>query len=417
MAENMLSNRPDYGRTFNTAMWLVGLIASIQLFAVVWAVFANTGDPSPPYRQGAVPIPAGVGSGVNPSPSEGKVLIQNETLPPIPAEIRAAIEQQKLESYSSDSRASNLGGKLPGNIGVSRPVGDSEFSNTEMLPEPLFYGPADAPPSLSEVLASAVFTAERIEDPILERLVSTGKELRGEGNISSALQALRQAEDALPDHPRVLAEMAVTLSQMGANPKADNYWQKLVDIGPVSAGAYYKLARQQLAGEGPAAVDKVEKLMSIGEIRVDEAAPGSEGQKVALRIVIDSDPALKPVGDQLSLLVYFYDLVDGERIDASTADTSYLYPTEPYDWQTNGTEEIVVNYDQPVFTEEQRRDLGERRYYGYTIELYYRDRLQDRVVRPPEIAHSRIGESGLNSDAAPKTFGPENALFPDTPNL
>lgn len=413
----MLSNRPDYGRTFNTAMWLVGLIASVQLFAVVWAVFADTGDPSPPHIQGAVPVPVGVGSGVTPSPSEGEVLIQNETLPPIPAEIKAAIEQQKLESHPFNSRASNLGGKLPGTTGISRPVGDSEFSNTEMLPEPPFYGPNDASPSLSEVLASAVFTAGRIEDPILERLVSTGEELRGEGNISSALQALRQAEDALPDHPRVLAEMAATLSEMGANSKADNYWQQLVDIGPLRAGDYYKLARQQLAGEGSASADRVEKLMSIGEIKVDEAAPGSEGQKVALRIVIDSDPALKPVGDQLSLLVYFYDLVDGERIDASTADTSYLYPTEPYDWQTNGTEEIVVNYDQPVFTEEQRRDLGERRYYGYAIELYYRDQLQDRVVRPPGIAHSRVGESGLNSDAAPKIFGPENALFPDTPNL
>lgn len=395
MAENMLSNRPDYGRTFKTAMWLVGLIASIQLVAVVWAVFAKTRDPSPPQTQDAVTVPVGGHSGVTSSPFEGEVLIQNETLPPIPAEITAAIEHQKLEPHSFNSRASNLGGNLPGNID----------------------DPNDASPSLSEALASAVFTVERIEDPILERLVCTGEELRGEGNISSALKALRQVEEALPDHPRVLAEMAVTLSQMGANPKADNYWQKLVDIGPLRAGDYYGLARKQLDGEEPATADKVERLMSIGEIKVNEAAPGSEGQKVALRIVIDSDPALKPVGDQLALLVYFYDLVDGERIDASTADTSYLYPTEPYDWQTNGTEEIVVNYDQPVFTEEQRRDLGERRYYGYTIELYYRDRLQDRVVRPPDIAHSRIGESELNSDAAPKTFGPENALFPDTPNL
>ncbi len=417
MAENMLSNRPDYGRTFNTAMWLVGLIASIQLFAVVWAVFAKTGDPSPSYMQGAVPVPAGAGSGVIPSPPEGEVLIQNVTLPPIPAEITAAIEQQKLESHPFNSRPSNPGGNLPVNIGGSRPVGDSEFSNAEMLPEPSFYGPNDAAPSLSEALASAVFTAERIEDPILERLVSTGEELRGEGNISSALQALRQAEEALPDHPRVLAEMAATLSQMGADPKADIYWQKLVDIGPVRAGDYYELARKQLAGEEPAPADQVEKVMSIGEIKVDEAAPGSEGQKVSLRIVIDSDPALKPVGDQLSLLVYFYDQVDGERIDASTADTSYLYPTEPYDWQTNGTEEIVVNYDQPVFTEEQKRDLGERRYYGYAIELYYRDRLQDRVVRPSDIAQLRIEESGPDSDAAPRTFGPENALFPDTPNF
>ena len=99
----MLSNRPDYGRTFNTAMWLVGLIASIQLVAVVWAVFANTGDPSPPHIQGAVPVPVGVGNGVTPSPSEGEVLIQNEILPPIPAEIKAAIEQQKLESHPFNS--------------------------------------------------------------------------------------------------------------------------------------------------------------------------------------------------------------------------------------------------------------------------------------------------------------------------
>jgi len=417
MAENMLSNRPDYGRTFNTAMWLVGLMASIQLFAVVWAVFAKNGDEVGGYTQGGFSRPV-ISNGVTPQmPSEGEVLISNVTLPPIPAEITAAIEQQKLEPHPLHSGSKGEDGNLPSNIGGSRPIKESEFSDAEVLPEPSFYGPQDAPLSLSEALASAAYTVERIDNPILEGLVATGEELRAEGNMPSALQALRQAEKALSNHPRVIAEMAATLSQMRLDSKAKVYWQKLIDMGPGRTGDYYELARKEMAGEAPAPADSVEPVMSIGEIAVEEAAPGSEGQKVSLRIVIDSDPALKPVGDQLSLLVYFYDRVNGEKIDASTADTSYLYPTEPYDWQTNGTEEIVVNYDQPVFTEEQHRDLGERRYYGYAIELYYRDQLQDRVVRPEDIAQLRIEQSGPNSDAAPRTFGPENALFPDTPNF
>ena len=47
---------------------------------------------------------------------------------------------------------------------------------------------------------------------------------------------------------------------------------------------------------------------------------------------------------------------------------------------------IVVNYLQPVFTEEQKRELGERSFYGYAIELYYRDELQDKVAMPEDIA-------------------------------
>ena len=33
--------------------------------------------------------------------------------------------------------------------------------------------------------------------------------------MQGALQAFRQVESALPDHPRILAELGATLSQMG----------------------------------------------------------------------------------------------------------------------------------------------------------------------------------------------------------
>ena len=153
--------------------------------------------------------------------------------------------------------------------------------------------------------------------------------------------------------------------------------------------------------------------MKIGEVIVQEAAPDDKGQKVSLRVIVDASPASSPSGSDLALAVYFYDIVDGQTIEASTADTSKLYPTEPYDWAVDGTEEIVVNYHQPVFSEEQARELGERRYYGYAIELYYRDQLQDKVTKPEEIAALRIQESPEQEESEPVFLGPDNALFPD----
>jgi len=134
---------------------------------------------------------------------------------------------------------------------------------------------------------------------------------------------------------------------------------------------------------------------------------------VTLRVVVDADPNARPIGDDLTLLVYFYDRITGGEVKASTADTSYDYPSAPYDWQADGTEEIVVKYNQPIFTEEQKRELGERSYHGYAIELYYRDQIQDKVAKPDDIARLRL-EAPAEPAAAGGFLGPENALFPNS---
>ncbi|NLT69816.1 MAG: hypothetical protein GXX91_03885 [Verrucomicrobiaceae bacterium] len=271
---------------------------------------------------------------------------------------------------------------------------------------------ADAP-ALSAALAVAGRENPLSGEPILERLMSTGAELRASGNMQGALQAFREVETALPDHPRIQAELAATLGQMGLTDKARRYWERIEEAGPVVAGAYFPLAGQQLRGEAPPVRAAGAPVMKIGEVRVQEQTPTSEGQKVALRVIVDADPNARPLGDDLTLLVYFYDQVAGGEVKTSTADTSYDYPSAPYDWQTDGTEEIIVKYHQPVFTEEQKRELGERSYYGYAIELYYRDRIQDTVVMPEDIARLRA-ESATEPAPAGGFLGPENALFPES---
>jgi hypothetical protein len=48
--------------------------------------------------------------------------------------------------------------------------------------------------------------------------------------MQGALQALKEAEAALPAHPRIMSELAATYRQMGLDNKADNYWEKVENL-------------------------------------------------------------------------------------------------------------------------------------------------------------------------------------------
>ncbi|MDF1859578.1 MAG: hypothetical protein P1U87_05150 [Verrucomicrobiales bacterium] len=436
----MLSNRPESGKTFQTAMWVVGGIAALQLFGVFWALMKRPGVgvvearvssmlpmdlPPMPLNagvragQGAVPGANSVNSNLPPqlsnqsgptgivttplaanNPAIGNGVIRSGLVPEVgnpAAEIGSAVSSDPLE------------GPGPGGSGVG--------SGDRVLAQPSFVGPAGSDRNvLSDSLTRASFSSDEISDPIIERLVSTGVELRSADNMQGALQALKEAEAALPDHPRIMSELAATYRQMGLDEKADGYWERVESLGEIGAGDYYSIARLQLRGEVVPAEGAVEQLMKIGNVIIEEKSSEKPGEKLAARIVIEADPLLRPDGEQLSVLVFFYDQVDGSQIKRSTALTSYLYPTEPYDWQVDGREEIIVNYDQSSLTEEQKRELGERKYFGYVIQLYYRDELQDRVAMPPELEEHHM-EDPVNTPTQPDRLEPENALFPESPGL
>ncbi len=263
-------------------------------------------------------------------------------------------------------------------------------------------------------------------DGILERLMVTGSELRESGNMHGALNAYREVDKGLPSNPRVLSEIAATLDKMGLTEKADGCWEQVVAMDPVVAGSYLDLAKRQLHGEvmGESETESprqdgatakalvLDKEFKIGEIQVTEKASPAEGQQVRLKIVIDADPKKNPTATDLKLTVHFFDQGPSGEILPTTAAISYLYPTEPYDWQIDGTETIIVNYQQSPLSEEQERERnGNGKYYGYTVELYYRDRLQDKVAMPENLADIKFAPVELSAPV----IAPNNALFPTPP--
>mgnify|MGYP000965549603 CR=1 FL=1 len=394
ITESGFTDHPAHGRAFRTAMAVTGGLLFAQALAIGYGIL----------RREPIPLPAVTA----PAPAPVAETAVPAAAPPV----------------------------LPD------PALAGDPSPTVPATAPAAPGPVEAETTPLFAALAAAARDRVLGDAILERLMVAGTELRDNGNTQRALQAYRQVESALPEDPRVLSEIAATLGRMGLKDQAEGYWKRVEAVGSLAAGPYFPIAGGQLRGEvpvvpaapavpvaptspaAPAIAASSPALsappvpaglpprMRIGEIKVEEQAPTSEGQKVRLSVVIDADPASMPVGDDLSLFVYFYDRLPSGEIRPSTADTSYLYPTEPYDWQVNGTETILVDYHQPAFTEEQKRELGERVYHGYAAALFYRDELQEKVIRPDDIPEPNFGPSPPDDGADAAPIKPDGSLFP-----
>lgn len=431
ITEPGFSDRPAYGRAFRIAMGVVGGIALAQFVAIGHGLLKRR--------------PAVVPAVVSPAPPQSPTAVAQTAPPPVVREVASP----PAPLPETPMPAPSVAAPSVADAVVDDPGAPSPLVAKAKEAGPRFLGPAEGtaagdggrkePPALFVSLKSAA-KSQALADGILERLMTTGVELRASGNTQGALRNFREVEAALPDHPRILAEIAATMGLLGLKDKETGYWERVEALGPAGAGPYFAFALARLGkakptppaasggavapgavapGVGSKASEaaRPDGAMKIGEVKVAEEAPTGEGQKVSLSVVVDAAPGTEPSGEELSLLVYFYDRVAGGEVRPSTADTSYLYPTEPYDWKVNGTETIVVNYLQPVFTEEQRRELGERTFHGYAIELYYRDELQDKVAMPEDVAALRFDPATASGGAAPgeaSDVKPENALFPNS---
>jgi len=409
MLNEMLTARHGFGRTFMVAMWLLGAVAAAQVVAVGWAVvtrpLATNSAPAAGAGQGTAVVAnqAAPGGGAYPPTSMGGA--DTARIPGLLPE-NPAMSQGSPVVPGSAVDAAGIPVAATAEATMPTAVVESEY----LLPGPSPYPTNDAITGAAELENPA----HAITHPAAQRMMALALEYRSSGNMQAALRALRDANTLSPNHPRVLSELASTYSQMGLDDKAAEFWRSVYVLGPERAGAFFDLADMAMKGnliDEEAAVDTV---LSIGEVETIRHPVTAEGERVTLRIPILSRPGSAPDAADMAMLVYFYDTVNGGDFAPTTATTNEGFVSQPYDWQDGNMEIIEESYFQPVFTEVEEKELGKRTYFGYIIELYYRDELQAVVAEPQELMGMKPGEpdAGQLQDIDSETSGPGAELFP-----
>ncbi len=264
--------------------------------------------------------------------------------------------------------------------------------------------------------------APSIPDPAVEKLVRDAHKAHSQGDLLAALIKLEEAEALAPNEPVVFYRKALLFEDMGQWERATNNYEKLFVMGPLIGVYYHKSAFKLSHGINPE--PSKQDLLVIGHIlhRIS-----SDGLHAKLTIPIRSTANGEFDPTHINVIVHHYDLVDGKKIEtvppsrASNKSERWLH--EPVDWMEE--EEIAeAVYTIPALTEAETHLFGERKYFGYVAELYYKNELIDQQAYPRRL-HAIHAEKQVDPsfdlpmdfplDEALPNINPNNPLLPALP--
>ncbi len=287
------------------------------------------------------------------------------------------------------------------------------------------FTPAPAQPKISTEAAAPTPLPS-----LVDQLLREGVELRERGDTTNALARLHEASESDPTNATVLEEIAKTYEAMQLFDRSNETWRKLQEMGP-SAGEAYELADRRLklgvptpatagAGIASASLDAAAPHKDVGgipegstfgitEIKTTETPDPDAETSLTLRIGIKKQPDATIDHTKVKIQVFFYDMVDDKDIKLTDADVNYEWLTPKHDWTDTNPEILSVSYLRPKTrvvspeaaltetaasvrpsqkgrtTRANSSAVGERRYLGYRILVYYNDKLQAVQAEPARL--------------------------------
>jgi hypothetical protein len=263
---------------------------------------------------------------------------------------------------------------------------------------------------------------------IVDQLLRNGKELRERGDTTNALARFQEALDSEPDNTGVLQEMAQTYESMQLFDRANDLWRRIKQISP-SDSATYALADRRLkvgvpapptaeSGGAPAETEVPSRkdvggnpdgpIMGISDVKTKETSDPDTETNLALEIGIKKEPGAVIDHNKVKILVFLYDIVNDKDIKLTDADVSNEWLTSKHDWSDTNPEVLQVRYvraktggalSESSLSEAAAKvrpgqksrgskgsaDIGQRKYLGYIVRIYYGDDLQAVQAEPARL--------------------------------
>lgn len=268
-----------------------------------------------------------------------------------------------------------------------------------------------------------------------EELLKQAILLREKGDTNNALARLAAAAERDPKNPNILAETAMLYESMQLFDRSAETWKKIQEIGP-SAGALYELAEMKLkigatapsaasAGPGFAGVSPLDSgtmrnnpdgipdgsTFGITEATVKENPDPDAQTNLTLRVGVKVRPNTIIDHTKVKIQVYFYDMIEDDKLALTDAEVNYEWLTPDHDWKNTNPEILAVGYlrlksgklsTEAALTEAAAAvtpnshrsssakksttpPAGNRKYAGYQVRVYYNDQLQDVRAEPTKL--------------------------------
>ena len=259
-------------------------------------------------------------------------------------------------------------------------------------------------------------------------MLREGKEFRERGDTTNALARFQEALDSEPDNTGVLQEMAQTYESMQLFDRANDVWRRVKQISP-SDSATYALADRRLKigvpappavepGGAPAETDVPSRkdvggnadgpIMGISDVKTKQTSDPEAETNLALEIGIKKQPGAAIDHKKVKILVFLYDIVNDKDIKLTDADVSNEWLTSKHDWSDTNPEVLLVRYvraktggalSESSLSEAAAKvrpgqksrgskgaaDIGQRKYLGYIVRVYYGDDLQAVQAEPSRL--------------------------------
>ena len=281
------------------------------------------------------------------------------------------------------------------------------------------------------VAQSSVPPAAAVTSPapsVVDQLLREGKEFRERGDTTNALARFQEALDSEPDNTGVLQETAQTYESMQMFDRANDLWRRLKQISPSDSSTYALADRRLKVGvPAPPEVEPVAApvetdvsarkdvggnadgpLMGISDVKTKETADPEVDTNLALEIGIKKQPGAVVDHNKVKILVFLYDVVNDKDIKLTDADVSNEWLTSKHDWSDTNPEVLLVRYvraktggalSESSLSEAAAKvrpgqkgrgskgsaDIGQRKYLGYIVRVYYGDDLQAVQAEPARL--------------------------------
>ncbi|MEZ0257653.1 MAG: TIR domain-containing protein [Chthoniobacter sp.] len=281
------------------------------------------------------------------------------------------------------------------------------------------WGPGTAVPSLSKNKVTAPDTTIDVPNPPapqataianvdresrLRDLLSKGRQLRESGDSTAAITQFQEAATLDDKNPVPFVELAVTEEAMGGAKESLDHWRKVHELGS-SAGLYFSLAEAKLKAanalpapgdtasgveESPDLTAPIEgiangSLLGLLPVTREDQLDGKSAARFVLHIPVKARPKAHIDVHELIIHVLFYEIVDGRRIEETSANVKSHWLNPPADWVGSEIEQLEVEYQLPK-PPTAADVIVDRKYYGYIIRLYYKELLQASVAEPAALA-------------------------------